>query len=277
MEKEKEGCLPCLDLLIKRSPSGHLLLAVYRKPTHSDRYLNLRSEHPLQHKQSVVNTLLDRAKKLSSTTQGLNSELKYVKRTLLFNGYPKWMIKDKKKKQYNRPEFRSKVVLPYSADLGETLKSILERHRIRTIFKPVIKLSTTLALGKDAVPANKRRDVVYEIPCGNCEHMYIGETKRSLSTRLKEHHRDTFPRNILENPEKTALTKPAAQSGHAFNWDYAHVLHHVNSYHKRIVLESLYINLKTNTVTVNDKSANFPAIYYNVLKHERSLSVTGLP
>jgi len=28
---------------------------------------------------------------------------------------------------------------------------------------------------------------------------------------------------------------------------------------------------------VNDKNANFPAIYYNVLKHERSLSVTGLP
>ena len=27
---------------------------------------------------------------------------------------------------------------------------------------------------------------------------------------------------------------------------------------------------------MNDKSANFPAIYYNVLKHERSLSVTGL-
>ena len=36
-------------------------------------------------------------------------------------------------------------------------------------------------------------------------------------------------------------------------------------------LESLYINLKTNTV--NGKSVNFPAIYYNVLKHERSLSV----
>ena len=37
MEKEKEGCLPFLDLLIKRSASGHLLSAVYRKPTHSDR------------------------------------------------------------------------------------------------------------------------------------------------------------------------------------------------------------------------------------------------
>jgi len=186
------------------------------------------------------------------------------------------MIKDKKNKQYNRPpEFRSKVVLPYSADLGETLKRILERHRIRTIFKPIIKLSTVLASGRDAVPASKRRGVVYEITCGNCEHRYTGETKRSLSTRLKEHHRDTLPRNILKNPEKTALTKHAAQSGHAFNWDYGHVLHYVNSYHKRIFLESLYITLKTNTV--NDKSANFPAIYYNVLKHERSLSVTGLP
>jgi len=155
------------------------------------------------------------------------------------------------------------------------LKRILERHRIRTIFKPIIKLSTVLASGKDPVPASKRRAVVYEIPRGSCEHRYIGEMKRSLSTRLKEHHRDTLPRNILKNPEKTALIKHAAQSGHAFNWDYAHVLHHVNSYHKRTFLESLYINLKTNTV--NDKSANFPAIYYNVSKHERNLSVTGLP
>jgi len=47
MEKGKEGCLPFLDLLIKRSPSGHLLSAVYRKPIHSDRYLNFRSEHTL--------------------------------------------------------------------------------------------------------------------------------------------------------------------------------------------------------------------------------------
>jgi len=107
-----------------------------------------------------------------------------------------WLRTERRK--YNRPpEFRSKVILPYSADLGETLKRILEKHRVRTIFKPIIKLSTVLASGKDAVPTNKRRGVVYEIPCGNCEHRYIGETKRSLGTRLKGHHRDTLPRNIL--------------------------------------------------------------------------------
>jgi len=76
--------------------------------------------------------------------------------------------------------------------------------------------------------------VVYEIPCGNCEHRYTGETKQSLSTRLKEHHRDTLLGNILKTPQKSALTKHAAQSVYAFNWDHAHVLHHVDSYHKRI-------------------------------------------
>jgi len=60
-----------LVLLIKRSSNRLLLSAVYHNPTHSDRYLNSRSEHPIQHKQSVVNTLFERAKKLFSTAQDL--------------------------------------------------------------------------------------------------------------------------------------------------------------------------------------------------------------
>jgi len=84
------------------------------------------------------------------------------------NGYPKGMIKNKKKRQHNRsPEFRSKVILPCTANLlGETLKRILERHCIRNIFKPAVKLSTVLSSSKDTVPASKRRGGVYEIPCG---------------------------------------------------------------------------------------------------------------
>jgi len=63
MEREKHECLPFFDFLIKRSSNRHLLSAVYRKPTHSDRCLNLRSEYPLQHKQSVLNTLFKRNEK----------------------------------------------------------------------------------------------------------------------------------------------------------------------------------------------------------------------
>ena len=62
IDQENEQCFPFLHLLIKRSSSGHLMSAVYRKPTHVDRYLNFRSEHPIQQQQSVVNTLFERAK-----------------------------------------------------------------------------------------------------------------------------------------------------------------------------------------------------------------------
>ena len=181
MEKEKEDAFPF----------GIYWLSVHQVATYSQQYIvcqaiqidiwTLDQNTLKQHKQSVVNNLLEQARKLSSTAQDLNNELKCVKGILLLNGYPKWMIKNKQKKQHNRsPEFRSKVILPYSVDLGETLKRILERHRVRTIFKTIIKLSTVLASEKGAVPARKRWDIVYEIPCGNCEHRYIGETKRSL-------------------------------------------------------------------------------------------------
>jgi len=53
----------------------------------------------------------------------MNSEMKHVKRTLMLNFYPKWMIQNKKNKQHNGfSEFISKVILPHTINLGETLK-----------------------------------------------------------------------------------------------------------------------------------------------------------
>jgi len=46
--------------------SGGLKLSVYRKPTHTDQYLNFMSHHPIDHKISVVRTLLERSQNLLS-------------------------------------------------------------------------------------------------------------------------------------------------------------------------------------------------------------------
>ena len=56
-EQEKNLQVPFLDILIVRKPDGHVKLLVYRKTT---QYLHFGSHHPLQHKLSVVRTLLDR-------------------------------------------------------------------------------------------------------------------------------------------------------------------------------------------------------------------------
>ena len=40
---------------------------------------------------------------------------------------------------------------------------------------------------KNRVVTKQKTNVVYSIPCGDCEKEYLGETKRQFGTRLKEH------------------------------------------------------------------------------------------
>jgi len=68
-EVEQDGMLPFLDILLERTDSGGLKLCIYRKPTHTDQYLNFSSHHPVEHKFSVVRTLLERSQQLVTVSQ----------------------------------------------------------------------------------------------------------------------------------------------------------------------------------------------------------------
>jgi len=52
--------------------------AVYRKPTHTDRYLNFRSGHPSQHKQAVILALQCRAKRSTSHETNCQEQTKRI-------------------------------------------------------------------------------------------------------------------------------------------------------------------------------------------------------
>ena len=58
---------------------------VYRKPRHTDRYIDFFSYHPLCHKKFVVNTLLKRVNNIPSTNKGRREETKRVKAVLRDN------------------------------------------------------------------------------------------------------------------------------------------------------------------------------------------------
>ncbi len=58
MESEENGKLPFLDSLLKRGSDGMLTSTVYRKPTHTDKYLNFRSHHPDHVKRGIVRMLV---------------------------------------------------------------------------------------------------------------------------------------------------------------------------------------------------------------------------
>ena len=53
---ESDGKLPYLDVSIERLADGSLKTCIYRKPTHTDKYLDYASHHPLSHKRSGMYT-----------------------------------------------------------------------------------------------------------------------------------------------------------------------------------------------------------------------------
>ncbi len=81
LEDTTEQRLPFLDTITTRSGT-RIEVNVYRKSTHTDRYFDFNSHHPVCHKRSVVCTLLRRAKSIPSAQEGKRKETKRVKLVL---------------------------------------------------------------------------------------------------------------------------------------------------------------------------------------------------
>ena len=192
MEKEEDGSICFLDVSLTRSHTGVISTNVYRKPTHSDRYLNFRSNHPIEHKSAVVNALAHRGNCLISNEGDKELEMKHIYKALNFNGYPARFLNQKLNKakfevkqvnqQQSQTEVRGLATLPYIPKLSESIKFVLKSHGIKTVFKPPQKIGNLLSSHKDMVDAEHRQGAVYKIKCALCNQCYIGETKRWFVT-----------------------------------------------------------------------------------------------
>ena len=74
--------LPMLDVQNLTREDGSLKVSVYRKPTHTDLYLNFRSYRPLQHKLGVIHTLTHRAKTIITEEKEKDEEKMKIKTAL---------------------------------------------------------------------------------------------------------------------------------------------------------------------------------------------------
>jgi len=71
---------------LTRKPNGTLAHTVYRKPTHTDRYLNSGSNHHPSQKRGAIKTLSELARRICEPSE-LEKELKHLERVFGWNGY----------------------------------------------------------------------------------------------------------------------------------------------------------------------------------------------
>ncbi len=140
--------MPFLDTLMKREVDGKISFTVYRKPTHTDQYLNFESHHPLHQKLGVVRTLLDRCDTVVTKQEDKMKEEKHIEEALGACGYPKWTIKrvkdkksasksqNKQQKSEKSEKSRGMVVIPYVKGLSESVDRVMRKHKITTAMKP---------------------------------------------------------------------------------------------------------------------------------------------
>ena len=85
-EKEEDNSLAFLDVLITKKTDGSLSHQVYRKKTHTNRYLHAESHHHPSQKSGIINTLATRAWRVSDTDH-IKEELKQLRKSFINNGY----------------------------------------------------------------------------------------------------------------------------------------------------------------------------------------------
>ena len=193
---KKNGCIPFLDVLVSRRDS-QLQTKVYRQPTHTNRCIHLNSNHHPRVLRSTMQCLKNRAHKICSderikhqrslpTPRSFSSKWlsKITYQTGISKNNKEGQTKRRDSKHYTRMQ-EDPIILPYYVkDVSEGIENHLG---MKTIFKSGNTLRQSLVQVKNPLLKNKQEGVTYEVPCADCDHVYIGETGRTLKKRLKEH------------------------------------------------------------------------------------------
>jgi len=135
---------------------------------------------------------------------------------------------------------------------------------LRTAFKPETTVRKLLTKTKPKNPTNDSRNCVYEIPC-ECGRKYIGETCRTLQTRVREHKACVKKGET----EKSRLADHAWSEQHHIQWDKARVIHKEEGFKKRKLKEATFMALTQNPIS--QPSMDMDPIWLPILRENVKL------
>ena len=204
--------MPFLDILVipLSDGNGSLITTIYRKPTHTDQYLQWDSQHAISTKYSIISTLYHRPKTVCSNQQHLHEEQEHLQKVLTRCKYPEWALNRMKKKitapltpndnNKKKPTSsnmsnikRNYIVVPYTKGLSESFKNVGKKYDIQAYFKGGRTIKDLLVAPKDKDHITKKSGIIYRYKCGRVECKYIGECLRTFGERFTEHLKAPSP------------------------------------------------------------------------------------
>jgi hypothetical protein len=187
---------------------------VYRKTTDKGLLLHYQSHVDNRYKRSLLTTMLNRAHRLSSSSDLFAAECDNLKEIFLKLKYPERLInctitrfiesQDREQAldiQVNKPV---RIILPFkdqrSADLVRRQLSDLAK-KINSDLRPVFtskKIAEEIKVTEPKPPLVNEQCVVYEYKCDLCDADYVGYTCRHLFQRINEHKHSVIGKHLRD-------------------------------------------------------------------------------
>ncbi|XP_054709828.1 uncharacterized protein LOC129219457 [Uloborus diversus] len=253
IEMETDSSLSFLDVFITKS-NDEFMTSVFRKPFAVTLPPHKCSSHPPNQKLASFKAFVFRALNICSSSNSLSAELSYLKAVAFDRGYSPSII-DSIYNKFIKPSHSEKVsassasytiVLPYYPKVSHQVAKILKKFGFDTAFSPVNKIKFTNL--KDPIDCHSNWGI-YSISC-KCGLGYVGQTKRALKHRLKEHE------NYVKHKElaRSSIAQHCWTSGHCFDFSSAKIICKCSSVYDLDFWEAYHI-WKNSHSLVNDFSS----------------------
>ena len=287
-EVENDNRLPYLDMVLIRTENQTILTDWYKKPMASGRILNYFSLHPLVQKLNTATGFIGRIFRLS-TSKSIEEKKQTVREHLLTNNYPSSLIN----RLINRfvyqsaqsisdevsPEPKVYRSLHHVEALTPALAKVVNRNfkNVTLSFKCVKTNRSLFTKLKDSSSYLSTRNVVYRIPCVDCDRSYIGMTTQQLKNRLAGHRSlmkryeeyKTSDRVRVERDEefkKTALMKHAIEEEHCFDIASTKIIDSDDRIQALQILEMCHIACDRSAVNYRTDTNNLSIAYTGILQ-----------
>ncbi|CAM9793717.1 unnamed protein product, partial [Heterosigma akashiwo] len=152
--------------------------------------------------------------------------------------------------------------VPFIKELQPALRALCTTLNLNLLYKRTVNLGDLLAPRRPATGRMQQENVIYKISCKQCEVSYVGQTKGTLATRVKDHSRSVDAARtslIVDRKGKNDTGLPAhcldTDFSHRFDFDNAEVLCRETPWGKRLKKEAIYISMVERTLAmVNEAS-----------------------